>query len=155
MTYRLNLFILNAFCLFSLFLVGCNDKVVDPFIHYNLVKNSNSKINTDVDFPQSIEIDYVKDSLLRAGKYKGFSFYIEYYKLDTNTPHEDQLLKQGRWIQQGPFRKKIESRKLNNSTLKESSIYFQKDNFLMYGVFIGKTEAPFNRIINGFNATKK
>ena len=151
MTYRLKLFIFNVFCLFSLFLVGCKEKTVDPFTHYDLVKSNDSKINTDVDFPQSIEIDYVKDSLLRAGKYKNYSFYIEYYILDNQKPFEDKLLKKGKWIKHGAYRKKVENRKLNNSTLKESSIYFQKDNFLMYGVFIGTTEAPFDSIINGFN----
>lgn len=151
MTYRLKLFTFNAFCLFSLFLVGCKDKSVDPFTLYDLVKTSNSKIHTDFDFPQSIEVDYVKDALLRAGKYKNHSFYLEYYKLSDKTPIQDKVLTQGRWTKTGLYQKKVEDRILNNSKLKESSIYFQQDDFLLYGVFIGTNEVDFNQFIIGFN----
>jgi hypothetical protein len=151
MTYRFKLFTFNAFCLFSLFLVGCKEKTIDPFTHYDLVKINNSEIHTDIDFPQSIEIDFAKDSLLRAGKYNNYSFYIEYYKLDSKTPLEDKVLKQGSWSKRRSYRKKVEDRTLNGSNLKETSIYFQKDDFLMYGVFIGPNEVQFEKYIIGFS----
>lgn len=155
MTYRLKLFTFNAFCLFSLFLVGCKEQNIDPFAYYDLVKISNSDIHTDTDFPQSLEIEYSKDSLLRAGKYDNHSFYLEYYKLDSKTPLEDKVLKNGRWTKKGPYRTKVEDRTLNNSTLKESSIYFQLDDFIMYGVFIGETEVQFDQYIVGFSQKNK
>ncbi|PCJ19158.1 MAG: hypothetical protein COB02_08910 [Candidatus Cloacimonadota bacterium] len=150
MTYRLNLLILNAFCLFSLLFVGCKDKVIDPFIQYNLIKISNSKIHTDNDFPQSIDLDNVKDSLLRAGKYNSYSFYIEYYKLNDQKIIKAKVLKNGNWSSHKNFKTKVETIKFNNKTLKESSIYFQDKDFLMYGVFIGPKATQFENIIIGF-----
>ncbi|MCJ8345366.1 hypothetical protein MJH12_07490 [bacterium] len=150
MTYRLKLFTINVFCLFSLFFVGCNEKIVDPFIHYDLVKSNDATINTDDDFPQSIEFDYVKASLLRAGSYQGNSFYIEYYKLDNKNLVQAKVLKDGNWKTKNTYQFKLENRQLSGKTLKESSIYFQKEDFLMYGVFIGPKAIQFDQIIMGF-----